>query len=77
MAIQIKSWVRKGKKLKFIQFKQVKKVDDLWTAHTIVARTKKGKVVESTTILQFDELAYNQDGITEDLFTQSQLERGL
>lgn len=76
LPVQIKSWVREGKKLKYIQFKQIKKIDGLWTPHTIIARTKKGKKTESTTILQFTEMAYNQAQVTEDLFTQSQLEQG-
>ena len=77
LPIQIKSWVREGKKLKYIQFKEVKKVDGLWTPHMIIARTKKGKTTESTTILHFTEMAYNQSSVTESLFTQSQLEQGI
>ena len=77
LPIQIKSWVREGKKLKYIQFKEVKKIDGLWTPHMIVARTKKGKTTESTTILHFTKMAYNQSSVTEDLFTQSQLEQGI
>ena len=77
MPVQIKSYIRKGRKIKYIQFKDIKKVDNLWTAHTIVARTTRGKSVESTTILQFSEMSYNNADVTPDLFVQSRLEQGL
>jgi outer membrane lipoprotein-sorting protein len=77
MPVQVKSWVRAGKKLKYIQFKDIKKVDDLWVAHTILARTKKGKQVESTTVLQFSQLSFNNSDVTPELFQQSRLEQGL
>ena len=77
MPVQIKSFIRKGKKIKYIQFKDIKKVNDLWTTHTIVAQTKRGKSIESTTILQFSELSYNNADVTPDIFVQSRLEQGL
>lgn len=77
MPIQIKSFIRKGRKIKYIKFKDIKKVNDLWTTHTIVARTSRGKTVESTTILQFSEMSYNNSDVTPDLFVQSRLEQGL
>jgi len=77
MPVQTKSWIREGKKLKYIQFKSFKQVDGLWVAHTIIARTKKGKQVESTTVLQFSALSFNNDDVTPALFQQSRLEQGL
>ena len=77
MPIQIKSFIRKGKKIKYIQFKDIKKVDQLWTTHTIMARTTRGKSVESTTILTFSELSYNNADVTAELFVQNRLEQGL
>ena len=77
MPVQIKSYIRKGKKIKYIQFKNIKKIDDLWTTHTIIARTTRGKSVESTTVLQFSEMSYNNSDVTPDLFVQSRLEQGL
>ena len=76
MPIQIKAMIRKGKKTKYIQFKNVKKVDGLWTAHSIVARTKRNKSIESTTILTFSELSYNNADVTPGIFSQSKLEQG-
>lgn len=76
MPVQIMAEIRKGKKTKYIQFKNIKKVNDLWTAHTIVARTTRGKSVESTTVLQFSEMSYGNAEITDGLFQLSKLEAG-
>ena len=77
MALKIKAKIRKGKKTKIIQFKDVKQVDGIWTAHQIIARTKRGKSVESTTLLRFSEFSYRNPDVKPELFTQGQLERGL
>ena len=77
MPVQIKSWIREGKKLKYIKFQSLKQIDGIWIAHKIVARTKKGKKVESATVLQFTDMSFNQPDVNEDLFTLSRLEQGL
>ena len=77
LPIRIKAWVKEGKKLKYITFKDFKKVDGIWVAHTLIAKTKKGKVTESTTVMQFQSLSYNNADVSDDLFTQRQLEKGL
>ena len=76
MPVQLMAEIRKGKKTKYIQFKNIKQVDGLWTAHTIVARTTRGKSVESTTILQFSEMSYNNADVNESLFQLTKLESG-
>lgn len=77
VAIQIKSWVRKGKKLKYIQFADIKNVGGVWTPHKIMAQTKRGSKVESKTLIVFKTYAVNQADVTEASFTQRQLEQGL
>ena len=77
MPVQIKSWIREGKKLKYIQFQSLKQVDGIWIAHKIVARTKKGKKVESATVLQFSDMSFNHPEVNEGLFTLSRLEQEL
>jgi outer membrane lipoprotein-sorting protein len=77
MPVQVKSWIREGKKLKYIQFKDIKQVDGLWVAHTIYAYTKKGKQTESKTVLKFSALSFNNADVTPELFQQSRLEQGL
>ena len=75
--MQLKAWVREGKKLKFIKFGDYKLFDDLWLAHKISAKTKRGKKTESTTVISFAELKMNDPSINADLFTQRRLEQGL
>ena len=76
-AMQVKSWVRKGKKLKYIQFADIKNIGGVWTPHKIMAQTKRGSKVESKTLIVFKDYAVNQADVTEANFTQRQLEQGL
>ena len=51
VTLQVKAWVREGRKLKYIKFEGFKQLDGRWTAHKISARTVRGKKVESTTVI--------------------------
>lgn len=75
--LQIKSWVRAGKKLKYITFKDYKKVGGIWAPHKLTARTKRGKTIQSTTVISFSELSYGNAEVTDEIFSQRQLEKGL
>jgi len=75
--VQMKNWVKKGKKLKFIKFGDYKKIGSVWTAHKILAQTKRGSKVESKTIMLFKEMKADQASVTEEQFTQRALEQGL
>ncbi len=77
MAVQIKSWIKEGKKLKFIQFANFKQVDGIWVAHSIKAWTKKGNETESTTLITFNQLSYGNTDVNEGIFQQGRLEQGL
>ena len=77
MPLQIKSWVRAGRKLKFTKFANIKKISDFWVAHTILAKTVRGKETESVTRLQFDSVRFDDPSVTADEFTQRRLEKGL
>ena len=76
MPIQIKAMIRKGKKTKYIQFREIKKVNNLWTAHAIIARTKRGKTTESTTTLVFQNMSYNNSKVVPSDFSLERLEQG-
>jgi hypothetical protein len=76
MPIQVKAMIRKGKKTKYIQFREIKKVDGLWTAHAIIARTKRGKTTESTTTLVFQNMSYNNSKVVPSDFSLERLEQG-
>lgn len=77
MPLQAKNWVVKGRKLKYIKFDDVRQVDGIWVAHKLSARTLRGKQVESTTVLQFQELSFNNADVSDALFSERQFEKGL
>ena len=75
--LQLKAWVIEGKKLKYIKFEDIKKLDGRWTAHKISARTMRGRTEQSRTVIQFTEMTSGNADVTDDLFTQRRLEQGL
>jgi outer membrane lipoprotein-sorting protein len=75
--LQVKAWVRKGKKIKYMKFGAIKKVDGIWVAHTAVSRTTKNGKVTSTTILQMTDVKFNDDSVRESDFAAQRLGQGL
>ena len=75
--LQVKNWVRDGKKIKYIKFKDIKQVDGIWVAHKILAQTKRGKQVESKTLIAYKSFKLNQSDVQASDFNQRQLEKGL
>jgi len=76
VAIRSISWVKKGKKLKFMDMKGLELIDGIWTTTEIHMTTKKGKKTEHKSILKFTNIKYNQD-LDESLFSVRRLEKGL
>lgn len=75
--VQSKAWIKEGEKLKFTQFRDIRQVDGLWVAHQIVVRTTKGADIQSTTVIKFLSLRYNQPEVVPTDFVEARLERGL
>jgi outer membrane lipoprotein-sorting protein len=75
--LQAKMWVREGKKLKYMKFGDVRKVDNIWTAHTLSVRTVKNGKVESTTVMQFKSLEFNNPSVSDSTFSERRLEQGI
>jgi hypothetical protein len=76
MLVKGKYWVKEGKKIKFFKAEDIKKVDNIWTAHTLtMVTTVKGKV-EHSSVLKFSNVAYNVP-VDDDAFTTRMMERGL
>ena len=73
--LQSKAWVKAGKRLKFLRFEDIKKVDGIWVIHKLSAKTKKGKSVESTTVMVYSELKLNDKSITDKDFSQREMEK--
>ncbi len=70
---KIEYWDVAGNKLKVVEFKDVKKVQDIWTVHRIEAENIKTN--HKTTFL-FNQLDY-QTKLEEELFTEESMIRGL
>ncbi|MGD8860895.1 MAG: outer membrane lipoprotein-sorting protein [Myxococcales bacterium] len=77
MPVQVKAWVKEGKKLKYIKFSQFEKVDGIWVSKRMAVRTVRGGNVESQTLFQMNNVKFNQPSVTEDQFSQRRLEKGL
>ena len=77
LPVQAKMWVTKGKKLKFVKFEELRQVSGIWVAHKLSAQTRRKDKVESTTLIEFPELSYDNADVGPDMFTQRRVEQGL
>ena len=71
MIVQVKAWVREGRKLKYIKFDEIKMLGGQWTPFKISARTVRGRTVESTTIIQFADMTADNPAVSKALFDQN------
>jgi hypothetical protein len=71
MIVQVKAWVREGRKLKYIKFDEIKMLGGQWTPFKISARTVRGRTVESTTIIQFTDMTADNPAVSKALFDQN------
>lgn len=77
MPLQVKAWVKEGKKLKYMKFEDIEQIDGIWVAKTMKVMTKKGGKMESVTVMKFADLRFNDPSVDNDDFTQRALEKGL
>ena len=76
--MQHKAWIAKGNRVKYIKWTEQKLVDGVWVPMKTIVRTMKDEQkVESTTIMQFNSISFNQPSVQDSEFTQSRLEKGL
>ncbi|MDH5559566.1 MAG: outer membrane lipoprotein-sorting protein [Deltaproteobacteria bacterium] len=76
MAVRGKTWVKKGKKIKFFEALDIEKISGIWTAKKLEMTTTKKNRLEHKTILLFDKITYNE-GLKDDMFNTQRMERGL
>ncbi len=69
-------WVKEGKRLKYLDVSRLEQIDGVWTVLEMSMTTKKGKTTLHKTVLNFDNVRYNQ-GLDEQMFTVRRLEKGL
>ena len=69
-------WVKKGKRLKYMEVGKLELIDGIWVPTQITMSTKKGKKTLHKTQLQISNVKFNQP-LDEETFSIRRLERGL
>lgn len=69
-------WVKDGGYLKYVDVQQLDTVDGIWVGTRMVVMTKRGKQTIHKTILNWNNVKFNQD-LDYDLFTVRRMEKGL
>ena len=75
--IRIKSWNRKGKKLRYISQDNIQLIDGIWTPMMTRVRTVRNGKVESESSLKMLEVEYNVATVTAEDFSLRNLEIGI
>ncbi|MDY6823122.1 MAG: outer membrane lipoprotein-sorting protein [Thermodesulfobacteriota bacterium] len=70
------SWVADSDKLKYLDVRELEKIDGIWVAKETHMTTKRGGETQHKTILIQDNIKFNQD-LDESMFTVRRLEKGL
>jgi len=76
VVIRAVSWLKKGKRLKYLDVKKLEQIDGIWVPTEMHMTTKKGKTTLHKTVLLLDNVRFDQ-GHEDDLFTTRRLEKGL
>lgn len=77
LPLQTKAWVIEGKRLKYTKFSDIRQINGIWVPHKIVVRTVKDGEAESSSSLEFRDVAFDQPDVKESDFTERRLEQGL
>ena len=76
MGVRAVHWVKKGRRIKYQEMKNIKQIEGIWIATEIYVKTTKNKRTEHKTIMNWRNIKFNQK-IDEDFFTVRQLEKGI
>jgi outer membrane lipoprotein-sorting protein len=69
-------WVKKGKRNKYMEVKELEQIDGIWVPTHLTMTTKKGKATLHRTVIKVSNVQFNQ-GLEESKFSVRQLEKGL
>ncbi len=69
-------WLKKGKRLKYMNVDKLELIDGIWVPTAITMSTRKGKKVLHKTRLEVSNVKFNQP-LDEDVFSIRRLEKGL
>jgi hypothetical protein len=75
VVVRAKSWVKKGKRVKYLDVKSLELIDEIWVPTETHMTTKKAKTTLHKTVMKAHNVRFNQ-GHSEELFTVRKLERG-
>lgn len=75
VVIRAKTWVKKGKRNKYMEVQEIEQIDGIWVPTLMTMTTKKGKQTLHKTILRISDVKFNQD-LSFDSFTVRGLETG-
>ena len=70
-------WVQKKKRNKYLDVRKLDKIDGIWVSTEMHVTTKFGKKILHKTIMKQKNIHFNQDEVSEDLFSIRRLEKGL
>ncbi len=70
------AWLEKGKRLRYMDAKQLDVIDGIWVTTEIHMTTKKGKKTLHKTVIKNHDTRFNQD-LDESLFSVRRLEKGI
>lgn len=76
VVVQALYYVKLGKKLKYFKVLGLEEIDGVWTTTTMQMVTKKGKRTLHKTLIEFENIKYNQD-LQESFFSTRTLKKGL
>jgi len=76
VVIRSVAWVKKGKRLKYLDVKKLELIDGIWVPTEMHMTTKKGSKTLHKTILVNANVRYGQE-IDEEMFSVRKLEQGL
>jgi hypothetical protein len=77
MIVRSKSWVERGKEIKYISFGDIRLTAGIWTFYAASARTMKGDKLLSKTTIEVLGLKYNDPTISDRDFTEQRLAEGI
>lgn len=77
LPLQIKAWLARADRTKFIKIADAQKVGGVWTPYVVRARTLANGKVESETTLQTLSIDFGAEQVSDADFTTRRLEQGL
>ncbi len=76
VVIRAVHWVKDGGYLKYVDVKQLDLIENVWVNTKMHVTKKKGKKIVHKTILEFDNVKFNQN-LDSEMFTIRRMEKGL